>query len=495
MPKKARRGTAPKTGAQGFRNGKKHMRPQEHEDVLGKQPWHASVQKYTEEQITPGKRFFEPTALTESEVLKIQVGPPRRPGSKVSKGDMLIKNKDPLPRFAFEQQARRQVADKVVADGGSVLMDPDGTMRIKRPGSNKYVPVTVEITNDMGKVVQTIPPKGSYDEVTLRAAEAMRENHGWLIDSMIERQFRIVQLATPEKCYDGMQDVIDHLDWTAVFDTMTPEDYAVLSKPGVIRRVLAGAAGVAIRGELYALTDEIMERHIIPGMMGLEGNEVFTVDLLPQRDALILFEQAVALPGHKGGMIGIGWASSTPEDGRAPIMLFGIGARVEQDGYGILPLMLLADRKVPIPMGYLNSEDNHHGHTHDVDYIGEINAWGLFLRPFIMCLLYFINQNYLTASRGRASRGVRKRLEREAPTMPEQLVRVIHLRKRVHKYTGSEEGEHREYNCQWFVKGHWRKQWYAKAQVHQKIWITAYIKGPEDKPLKPPATRVFSVDR
>jgi hypothetical protein len=52
-----------------------------------------------------------------------------------------------------------------------------------------------------------------------------------------------------------------------------------------------------------------------------------------------------------------------------------------------------------------------------------------------------------------------------------------------------------EYDHRWFVRGHWRNQWYPKLHTHRQIWISPYIKGPEDAPLKIKPLRAFELTR
>lgn len=52
---------------------------------------------------------------------------------------------------------------------------------------------------------------------------------------------------------------------------------------------------------------------------------------------------------------------------------------------------------------------------------------------------------------------------------------------------------HVDWAWQWAVRGHWRDQ--PTKEGTKLIWIHPYIKGPEDKPLKPDAGRVFAVTR
>jgi len=52
-----------------------------------------------------------------------------------------------------------------------------------------------------------------------------------------------------------------------------------------------------------------------------------------------------------------------------------------------------------------------------------------------------------------------------------------------------------EWDHQWVVAGHWRNQWYPSISTHRQIWISPYVKGPEDKPLVLPKVRAFQLVR
>ena len=65
-----------------------------------------------------------------------------------------------------------------------------------------------------------------------------------------------------------------------------------------------------------------------------------------------------------------------------------------------------------------------------------------------------------------------------------------------------EKGEHHDpmgeganYSHRFIVGGHWRNQWFPASSVHRQIWIGAYVKGPEDKPLVVNPQRAFTLHR
>ncbi len=104
-----------------------------------------------------------------------------------------------------------------------------------------------------------------------------------------------------------------------------------------------------------------------------------------------------------------------------------------------------------------------------------------------------LEQELLVTVPERPSRAWRRRAA--IAGRPDVLIRVVKLR-RVRQVT-HEHPEHDsvEWSCRWLVRGHWREQWYPRLACHQPVWIMEHEKGPEDKPLKPPAPRVFAVVR
>lgn len=101
----------------------------------------------------------------------------------------------------------------------------------------------------------------------------------------------------------------------------------------------------------------------------------------------------------------------------------------------------------------------------------------------------FMSQRIVTTIKQRPDRAARRRLG--IPHEP--VIRVIQLRARHSVVDSRGESEPQDWSCQWMVRGHWRNQPY-KDGVRPR-WIAPYVKGPEDKPLKPPRAIVFAVVR
>jgi len=103
-------------------------------------------------------------------------------------------------------------------------------------------------------------------------------------------------------------------------------------------------------------------------------------------------------------------------------------------------------------------------------------------RSFVISLFAFMNQPFSTVESRRLPRANRRSLQREIG-LEDPQVKVITLRRTQHT-KGQPTGGSTEWACRWFVKGHWRSQYYARTQQNSPLWIMPYMKGPEDKPLK-----------
>lgn len=119
------------------------------------------------------------------------------------------------------------------------------------------------------------------------------------------------------------------------------------------------------------------------------------------------------------------------------------------------------------------------------------------MRPcamFIASFMQFVKQRIITTDRIRPAPRHIARRNRDV-ILHDPVVRVIELRAREHDRHITTDSNHRDYACQWIVRGHWRNQWYPSLGTHQPKWITPYVKGPDDKPLKTPRANVFAVIR
>lgn len=93
------------------------------------------------------------------------------------------------------------------------------------------------------------------------------------------------------------------------------------------------------------------------------------------------------------------------------------------------------------------------------------------------------------------SRAERRQMEREGRTPPS--VRVLNLRRKERKAKEDADGQHptrSPLSVQFFVSPHLRKP-NSRMKEQRPIWVGPYIKGPKDKPLKPPTRNIIVVKR
>ena len=113
---------------------------------------------------------------------------------------------------------------------------------------------------------------------------------------------------------------------------------------------------------------------------------------------------------------------------------------------------------------------------------------------FCACVMQWMNDKIIVTRTRSVPRAAARRAAQSF--IHEPVVNVVELRARQYE-TVEREGDvqHRDYAVRWIVRGHWRNQWYPSLGRHQPKWITPYVKGPEDKPLKTPRASVFAVVR
>jgi hypothetical protein len=112
---------------------------------------------------------------------------------------------------------------------------------------------------------------------------------------------------------------------------------------------------------------------------------------------------------------------------------------------------------------------------------------------WLYAAFHLMNQRLAVEVPVTPDRAQRKRAAREGRA-PEQI-KVISLRRleaaRERAATAGGESVPVDWNWQWEVRGHWRNQFYRASGEHRPVFIEAYIKGPESKPLKAPGKKLF----
>ena len=115
-----------------------------------------------------------------------------------------------------------------------------------------------------------------------------------------------------------------------------------------------------------------------------------------------------------------------------------------------------------------------------------------YMCQYVAAFFAFIMQTISAQVPNRVPRAISRRLRRTA-ILSQPLVRIVQLR-RV-EYQHRDVLGQRSWACRWIVRSHWRSQYYPSVGLHKPKLIPAYIKGPEDKPLKKPSINLFAIVR
>lgn len=109
-----------------------------------------------------------------------------------------------------------------------------------------------------------------------------------------------------------------------------------------------------------------------------------------------------------------------------------------------------------------------------------MGAWSAFMKSFFL----LVKQKIAVIHPQSPGRGALRRLSRSALMPEDGMVQVVTLRKeRPASQEEITDGTPMEWSHRWIVSGHWRNQYYPSKGRHEPVWIEAYEKGPEDKPL------------
>lgn len=210
-------------------------------------------------------------------------------------------------------------------------------------------------------------------------------------------------------------------------------------------------------------------------------------EALPTPFGFCWFVKPLTVPGMDAGVIALTWGLWTPSGKDAtlsPNLIVGVFTNRPDGKEGIVPMMAFAWRP---------------GDSMDVDDldVGPVTAKmdraNKRVFQYIAAAFALIEQRILTTTCERPDRGVRKRLAREGVTKAPEIL-VIRLR-RASQDAPADRGEPVEWSCRWIVRGHWRQQFYSSIGEYKPIYILPHVKGPDDKPLRAPAERVFAVVR
>jgi hypothetical protein len=104
-----------------------------------------------------------------------------------------------------------------------------------------------------------------------------------------------------------------------------------------------------------------------------------------------------------------------------------------------------------------------------------------------------MQQRLSTRSRYTPARAARREAKRYG--FPDETeVLVVRLRREKSETSGPPTGE-AHYSHRFIVHGFWRNQWYPSAKMHRQIYISDFVKGPEDAPLVVRPRRAYTWSR
>jgi hypothetical protein len=164
-----------------------------------------------------------------------------------------------------------------------------------------------------------------------------------------------------------------------------------------------------------------------------------------------------------------------------------------QEGFGMWSYFTLADGdlvgdRIRAFEASAKKDGGNYQKTRETDMLHEIR--------WVYTAFHLMAQKLAIEMKVPTDRAQRKRAAREG-RRPESVTVVSLRRLEAAREKAEKSGETLpiEWHCQWEVRGHWRNQFYPAANEHRQVFIEAYIKGPEDKPLKDPGKKLFAAVR
>lgn len=125
-----------------------------------------------------------------------------------------------------------------------------------------------------------------------------------------------------------------------------------------------------------------------------------------------------------------------------------------------------------------------YGSTYPNDFLDELRG-----ATVIFQMLAFLNSPYVSAELRSLNRARRREQGRaKVPVSPG--AHFVILRNPAKTSEAHDAGNGQGWKHRWWVRGHFRAQWYPSEGAHHVIWVAPYVKGPEEAPLKTPVYKV-----
>jgi len=187
----------------------------------------------------------------------------------------------------------------------------------------------------------------------------------------------------------------------------------------------------------------------------------------------------------------------SPKDGSLNLTMFGTD--VEPDGRVPLALATIYWPARESLTALVTREETGERRLAGIDAHGRISETSAtfdgvaFMARFFLAASLWLHQRIVVMSSGAIERHRRKQLAREYQAPPPSDVKVIRLRRVESGPRLATDATTVDWSCRWIVNGHWRNQPYKDRR--ELIFISPYLKGPDEKPLRIPTHTVYQVDR
>lgn len=246
-------------------------------------------------------------------------------------------------------------------------------------------------------------------------------------------------------------------------------------------------------GETYFWSEAVTS--IVRSAMNVPASWSWEPWMWPSSDGFFYFERPVSYECSEYPIGAISWVMVVYPDGKGePPFIMAPPSKAPIDTNDAMALTFWAVvegvpvlsplTNILVPVGATIG-----GGEHEKD-LGNPEA-ALFKMQLLAAMLEFLQQRILVTTRHSQTRAERRRISQESD---DPNIRVVLLRRAAPSHTENDEVGPINWNYRWFVRGHWRDQWYPSDGRHRPRWITTYIKGPEDKPVKE-SDRIFAVVR
>jgi hypothetical protein len=191
-----------------------------------------------------------------------------------------------------------------------------------------------------------------------------------------------------------------------------------------------------------------------------------------------------------------GFSWNLIEQGNRSAILFSLWSQSPGDYRrrtirGLFPSNVRAVLDVPTGWEQYNMDRDLDGN----EICWEDQSYNNYTVGLIVSFMAFTMQKIIEPEIFTPDRATRRRVQQRDPDAKPR-VQVIRLRRKATQHqTLEEERHHVEWQCQWMVRGHWRTYSGKGGRKAQTIWISPYLKGDPEKPLREGGEKIFAVVR